>query len=156
MPTNLLLGRQDCNKWHEQFSKDNPKATLDDVRRAHKSLSKASGQHILVANSQPTQEEEPLPQEDEIESIPSPSASEQRRQTDVLVAKKERQRNYTHNAYQRQIASKMIFDQMSAAEKRKAGYMYEVGTGWHKKTRMLKQVVGKRVSKRVVGDQNKQ
>ena len=117
------------------------------MRKAHKSLSKASGQHILVTNSQPTQEEDPQPPEDEIESIPSPSASEQRRHTDVLVATKERQRNYTRNAHERQLASKMGFDKMSAAEKRKAGYMYEVGTGWvdtNSVTRSLKRAVGER------------
>jgi len=45
--------------------------------------------------------------------------------------------------YERQLASKMGFDKMSAAEKRKAGYMYEVGTGWVKNG-SLKRAVGER------------
>jgi hypothetical protein len=43
----------ECNKWHEDFCKLNPKATLHDVKRAYKAFQ--SGTPIYVLNSQPTQ-----------------------------------------------------------------------------------------------------
>ena len=73
-----------------------------------------------------------LPTHDSIESIPSPTASQRRRDTDELIARKDREANFTKDAYQRQLAQKTG---SKGAQKRREGYTYDVigGTGWSKR-----------------------